>query len=85
MLRGCAHFSWYERNPSTMIKSRDINLLRFLTVVAIIYFVADKFGVHLALTRPSVTVVWPPTAMMLAGLLVLGYRVWPAIFVEPSW
>jgi diguanylate cyclase (GGDEF)-like protein len=81
MLRGCAHFSWYERNPSDMIKSRDINLLRFLTVVAIIYFVADKFGVRLAFTRPSVTVVWPPTAMMLAGFLILGYRVWPPIFV----
>ena len=29
----------------------------------------------------SASLVWPPTGIAIAGLLVLGYRVWPAILV----
>src|SRR5205814_8381543 len=35
----------------------------------------------LASLHASASPVWPPAGIALAALLVLGYRVWPAIFV----
>jgi PAS domain S-box-containing protein len=35
----------------------------------------------LASARPEITPVWPPAGIALAALLVLGYRVWPGIFL----
>ena len=35
----------------------------------------------LAFVHANATAVWPPTGIALAGLLVLGYRAWPAIFL----
>jgi diguanylate cyclase (GGDEF)-like protein/PAS domain S-box-containing protein len=48
---------------------------------ALVYFVAGKLGLMLALVNPSATAVWPPTGIALAAFLVLGYRVWPAILL----
>jgi diguanylate cyclase (GGDEF)-like protein/PAS domain S-box-containing protein len=45
------------------------------------YIVTGKLGLTLAIVNPSATAVWPPAGITLAALLVLGYRVWPAIFV----
>ncbi|HET9419098.1 MAG TPA: MASE1 domain-containing protein [Chthoniobacterales bacterium] len=59
---------------------------RFSTVSAIaaltaLYFVAGKLGLHLAFLHRSASPVWPPAGIALAALLVLGYRMWPAIFI----
>jgi diguanylate cyclase (GGDEF)-like protein/PAS domain S-box-containing protein len=45
------------------------------------YFAAGKLGLTLAIVNPSATAVWPPAGIALAALLLLGYRVWPAIFL----
>jgi signal transduction histidine kinase/CheY-like chemotaxis protein len=49
--------------------------------LAVLYFVAAKLGLLLAALSPSATPVWPPTGIAFAACLMLGYRVWPAIFV----
>src|SRR5207247_1816417 len=49
-------------------------------VIAGVYFVAGKVGLTLASVHPSATTVWPPTGIALAATLLLGYRVWPALF-----
>jgi signal transduction histidine kinase/CheY-like chemotaxis protein len=49
--------------------------------LAVVYFVTAKVGLLLAAISPSATTVWPPTGIAFAACLVLGYRVWPAIFV----
>ena len=46
-----------------------------------IYVLAGKFGLRLAVFHPSATPVWPPTGISLAAFLLLGYWVWPAIFL----
>src|SRR5437762_13592128 len=46
-----------------------------------VYFVAGKLGLTLAFVHASATAVWPPTGIALAAALLLGYRVWPALFV----
>lgn len=45
------------------------------------YFVAAKLGLMLALVHPSASAVWAPTAIALISMLLLGNRMWPAIFV----
>lgn len=46
-----------------------------------LYFLTCKFGLRLATVYPSATAVWPGTGIALAAFLLLGYRVWPGIFV----
>jgi signal transduction histidine kinase len=66
--------------------ARDKNSRRFPTlpaaaVLALVYFVAGKLALKLAFVHASASPVWPPTGIALAALLLLGYRVWPAIFI----
>lgn len=55
--------------------------LAVLVLLTLVYFAAGKFGLALAIVNPSASAVWPPTGIAFAALLVLGYRVWPAVFV----
>src|SRR5438093_3751878 len=55
--------------------------LAVIVILAGVYFVAAKLGLSMAFVHPSATAVWPPTGIALAAFLVLGYRVWPGIFL----
>lgn len=50
-------------------------------VIIAIYFLAGKLGLVLASLQPNASPVWPPAGIALATLLLLGYRMAPAIFV----
>ncbi|HXT41156.1 MAG TPA: PAS domain S-box protein [Candidatus Angelobacter sp.] len=51
-------------------------------VLLAVYFGAGRFALaKLAFVHANATAVWPPTGIALAGLLLFGYRVWPAIFL----
>ena len=52
-----------------------------LAGLAIVYFLAGKFGLHFASVHASASAVWPPTGIALAAMLLAGRRTWPAIFV----
>ncbi|MBI4126891.1 MAG: MASE1 domain-containing protein, partial [Deltaproteobacteria bacterium] len=52
-----------------------------LVLLAVVYFIAAKLGLRLAFVHASATAVWPPTGITLAALLIMGYRVWPGIFL----
>jgi len=43
------------------------------------YVASAKLGLTLAFVAEQVTVVWPPTGIALAAVLLLGYRIWPFI------
>lgn len=58
-----------------------LHLSVVLCGLATIYVLAGKFGLRLAVFHPSATPVWPPTGISLAAFLLLGYWVWPAIFL----
>jgi signal transduction histidine kinase len=58
-----------------------IHLCLALCSLAAIYVLAGKLGLQLAIFHPSATPVWPPTGISLAAYLLLGYWVWPAIFL----
>jgi len=52
-----------------------------LVALAAVYFLVAKLSLKLAFVHPSATSVWPSSGLALAALLLLGYWVWPAIFV----
>jgi diguanylate cyclase (GGDEF)-like protein len=55
--------------------------LAWLALVCVGYIAAGKLGLSLAFQNPSATPVWPNTGIALASTLILGYRIWPAIFL----
>jgi len=61
-------------------RTRAYDILICLAVAGA-YIVAGMFGLSLASVNKSASAVWPPTGIALAALLVLGYRVWPGIFL----
>lgn len=61
--------------------TRSLGYLAIVVALTAIYFVAGKLGLMMAFANPSASPVWPPTGIALATLLLLGYRVWPAIFL----
>ena len=63
------------------MQSRRLSLLPLIGILAVIYFIAGKLGLMLASLHASASPVWPPAGIALAILLLLSYRVWPAIFV----
>jgi signal transduction histidine kinase len=63
------------------MNARKISTLPAIGALALIYFIAGKLALRLAFLHASASPVWPPAGIALAALLVLGFRVWPAIFV----
>jgi len=60
---------------------RKIPTLPAIGVLTLIYLIAGKLSLQLAFLHKSASPVWPPAGIALAALLVLGFRVWPALFV----
>jgi signal transduction histidine kinase len=46
-----------------------------------LYIAAGKLGLSMAFLNASASPVWPATGLALAGLLLIGYRAWPAVLV----
>jgi len=51
-----------------------------LLLIGTAYFVLATGGLGLATVHPSATAIWPPSGIALAAALLVGLRVWPAIF-----
>jgi signal transduction histidine kinase len=49
--------------------------------LAAVYFVAARLGLMMDAVAGFATLVWPPTGIALAALLIFGYRVWPGVFI----
>jgi signal transduction histidine kinase/ActR/RegA family two-component response regulator len=63
---------------------RRFSTLPAVSVLTLSYFIVAKVSLKLAFVHASASPVWPPAGIALAALLVLGYRMWPAIFVGAS-
>jgi signal transduction histidine kinase len=51
-----------------------------LALLALVYWIAARLSLTLALVHGQVTPIWPPTGIALVAILIFGRRVWPAIF-----
>jgi signal transduction histidine kinase/ActR/RegA family two-component response regulator len=63
------------------MQSRRFPGLPVIGILTVVYFIAGKLGLMLASLHASASPVWPPAGIALAALVVLGYRIWPAIFI----
>ncbi|MER6524041.1 MASE1 domain-containing protein [Streptomyces sp. NPDC001508] len=61
-----------------MLRRRGSTALE-ICVVAALYYASGRLGLLEPLVRGQVTPLWPPTGIAVAGLLLLGTRVWPGI------
>jgi signal transduction histidine kinase len=50
-----------------------------LAIIAVVYWLAARLSLSLALVHGQVTPVWPPTGIALVAFLMIGRRAWPAI------
>lgn len=70
-----------QRDGATDRGSRGVARPTVIASLALVYFIAGKLGLSLAVVHASASPVWPPTGLALAALLILGKQVWPALFV----
>ena len=70
------------RSPPTQIhRSRLIREFGAAALLLAAYFILGKLGLQLAFDFPSATPVRLGTGLALTAFLILGTRVWPAIFI----
>src|SRR6185295_10909415 len=71
-----------DPNKMTHAKSprRYLKEAAVLTAICVFYFVMGKLGLRMAWLNASATPIWAPTGIALAVFILLGSRVWPAIF-----
>lgn len=52
-----------------------------IVAVSIVYYLAARFGLSLGLKGTNASPVWPPTGIGLSAVVLLGFRIWPGIFI----
>ena len=52
-----------------------------VAVLAGLYVAAGTLGLKLAHVQDSTTLIWPPTGLALAALILFGRRLWPGVFL----
>ncbi len=52
-----------------------------LAAITVLYVAVAKLSLTFASVNPSATPIWPTTGYALAAVLLLGYRIWPALFI----
>jgi signal transduction histidine kinase len=60
------------------------NRLRYVLAIAalaIVYVVAARAGLMMDAVAGFATLVWPPSGLALAALLIFGKRLWPGVFI----
>ncbi len=64
-----------------MTDNNRVHLLLLNCGVALVYFLAGKLGQILAIPPGTITVLWPPSGIALAAILLRGHSVLPGIFL----
>ena len=62
------------------MRTTDYSRAASIAGLAAVYGLSAKVGLALAVVHPSVSAVWPPSAIGLVALLVLGPACWPGVF-----
>jgi len=57
---------------------RSVYLTRVLGLMAV-YVATAYLGLELAFFQENATLIWPPTGLSLAALLLYGWRYWPGV------
>jgi signal transduction histidine kinase len=68
-------------NPPRSDVIAVVRYIAALLALAIIYVTAARAGLKLNAVAGFATLVWAPTGIALAALLLFGFSLWPAVFV----
>ncbi len=68
------------RLPSLQMKV-SLNEAARAAALALVYVLAARMGLELGTISGFATLVWPPTGIAIAALLLGGYRLWPGVFI----
>ncbi len=68
-------------NSTSQIHFKYVTYLLQLLLLAAAYYYSARLGLKLATVSNNVTLVWPPSGIALAALLIFGDRLWPGIVV----
>ena len=69
------------------MKIAPVVVLKYLGMsigVAIVYFAVARAGLIFAIPPGNATAVWPASGIALAALLLIGLRIWPAIWIASA-
>ncbi len=72
------------KSPDKVRRRVIIYVVELLTLFAI-YFTTARLGLSLGPVSRFATLVWFPSGTAMAALLLVGYRLWPAILLEHFW
>ena len=61
--------------------TRQLPYLAKIALVALAYFAAARLSLALAIPPGYATPVWPPSGVALAAMLLMGNRIWPAVWL----
>lgn len=63
------------------VGERRVRYVSALALLALAYYSTGRMGLLLAVPPGYATAIWPPSGVALAGILVLGSRYWPAVWL----
>lgn len=68
-------------NTARLQTGQRARYLPQFALVLLAYFLAGRIGLAIPFTSGNVSPVWPPAGIALAAVLLVGYRIWPAIVI----
>ena len=74
----CREFSM---NPSLDEQNSSLKTAALIVGVGVLYYYMARFGLWFSYRESHASSIWPPAGLALAAMLLLGWRVWPGIWL----
>ena len=74
-------FSIRQMDSSEMQDASRVSTVICILGLALAYYLASKLGLLFTIPSGYATAIWPPSGIAFAGMLILGYRVWPGVLL----
>ena len=68
-----------ELTMAKWMQSRSLTTFTRVVMLTAVYFLGGLVGKKASFLSGSMALVWPPTGIALAAILLFGYRFWPGV------
>jgi PAS domain S-box-containing protein len=68
-------------SPSRWDRKRVLRAVVCNVALAAAYYLGGSLGLRMATIHPSATLIWPPSGLVLAGMILMGRELWPGAFL----
>ena len=69
----------YPRMNTAVLRMPDRNRILAMLLLAVVYFVTARVGLSLYSVNNFAALIWPPTGIAFAALLLYGRDLWPGV------